>query len=117
MAKSHFIIGIFCFAALALVSDVHGMQSSQKTIVQLASNDPALSTFVTALKAANLTETLSGAGSFTVFAPTNKAFSNIPKATLAHLLDPANVRELVDLLEYHVLTMTLQSKELGPLIP
>ena len=112
MAKSHFIIGIFCFAALALVSDVHGMQSSQKTIVQLASNDPALSTFVTALKAANLTETLSGAGSFTVFAPTNKAFSNIPKATLAHLLDPANVRELVDLLEYHVLTMTLQSKEL-----
>merc|ERR1712195_26961 len=115
MIQSLSATSIFCFAALALASSVHG----RPNIVELASNDPALSTFVTALKAAgaskntNLIATLSSPlFAFTVFAPTNKAFSLIPKATLAHLLDPANVNELVDVLTYHVLSTPLQSKEL-----
>merc|ERR1712195_12422 len=115
MIQSLSATSIFCFAALALASSVHG----RPNIVELASNDPDLSTFVTALKAAgaskdiNLIATLSSPlFAFTVFAPTNKAFSRIPKATLAHLLDPANVNELVDILKYHVLSTPLKLKDL-----
>merc|ERR1712195_471045 len=93
-------------------SAVQTRPSSLPDIVQLASNDPALSTFVTALKAAQLTAFIGGGGPFTVFAPTNKAFSLLPAATLAHLLDPANIKELQDVLKFHVLPIALQSKDL-----
>merc|ERR1719272_2351551 len=96
-----------------LGSAVQPIQSGERTIVQLVSSDPELSTLVAALKAAQLTDTLSG-GSFTVFAPTNKAFSLLPSAVLAHLLAPANIKELQTLLEYHVLSRAIQSKELLP---
>merc|ERR1712166_631477 len=117
MIQSLSITSVFCFAALALASSVHG--NPLMNIVELASNDPNLSTFVTALKASeaskdiNLIATLSSPlFAFTVFAPTNKAFALIPEATLAHLLDPANVNELVDILKYHVLSTPIEAKEL-----
>ena len=72
-----------------------------KTIVDLAAATPDLPTLVIALKAGKLVDTLSGAGPFTVFAPTNEAFARIPKATLDHLLDPKNIRELGDVITYH----------------
>merc|ERR1711907_739278 len=74
-----------------------------KNIVDLAVSDKDLSTLVTALKAGNLTGALSGKGPFTVFAPTNEAFAKLPKSTLAHLLDPKNIKELQAVLEYHVI--------------
>merc|ERR1712238_408693 len=70
--------------------------------VQLAQSVPDLSTLVTALTAGELTTTLSSRGPFTVFAPTNEAFAKLPAATLTHLLDPANVKELDAVLTYHV---------------
>merc|ERR1712195_396958 len=73
-----------------------------KTIVDLAVATADLSTLVAALKAGGLVETLSGKGPFTVFAPTNEAFGKLPKATLAHLLEPANKKELDAILTYHV---------------
>merc|ERR1711865_611215 len=75
-----------------------------KTIVDLAVATPDLSTLVAALKAGGLVETLSGKGPFTVFAPTNEAFAKLPPATLAHLLMPANVKELDAILTYHVVS-------------
>merc|ERR1712195_208767 len=75
-----------------------------KTIVDLAVATPDLSTLVAALKAGGLVETLSGKGPFTVFAPTNEAFAKLPPATLAHLLKPANVKELDAILTYHVVS-------------
>ena len=73
-----------------------------KTIVDLAVATPDLSTLATVLKAGRLVDALlSGAGPFTVFAPTNEAFARIPKATLDHLLDPKNIRELSDVITYH----------------
>merc|ERR1712166_347105 len=78
--------------------------STGKDIVELAIATPDLSTLVTALKAGALVDTLSGEGPFTVFAPTNEAFAKLPAATLTHLLDPANVKELDALLEYHVVS-------------
>jgi len=87
----------FLFAALSAVAGA-------SNIVDLAVATPDLSTLVTALKAGGLVDTLSGKGPFTVFAPTNEAFAKLPAATLAHLLDPANVKELDAILTYHVVS-------------
>merc|ERR1712166_1646744 len=74
-----------------------------KNIVELASGISDLSTLVTALKAGELITALSAKGPFTVFAPTNKAFLALPNGTLAHLLDPVNIKQLQAVLEYHVI--------------
>jgi uncharacterized surface protein with fasciclin (FAS1) repeats len=91
------ILTLACLAVL-------GASAPTKNIVQLAQSVPDLSTLVTALTAGELTTTLSGKGPFTVFAPTNEAFAKLPAATLAHLLDPKNIRELQAVLEYHVIS-------------
>jgi uncharacterized surface protein with fasciclin (FAS1) repeats len=72
------------------------------TIVAIAASDPDFSTLVTALKAADLIDTLDGTGPFTVFAPTNEAFAKLPDGVLANLLKPENKAQLVALLTYHV---------------
>lgn len=72
----------------------------QGTIVDVAVGNPAFSTLVTALQAADLVTTLQGKGPFTVFAPTNDAFAKIPPALLNFLL--ANPEELSSVLLYHV---------------
>jgi uncharacterized surface protein with fasciclin (FAS1) repeats len=66
-----------------------------------ASNNPALSTLVSAVDAAGLVDTLNGEGPFTIFAPTNDAFAEIPQSTLDSLLaDPTG--DLTKILTYHV---------------
>lgn len=83
-----------------------------KTIVSIAAGNKKFSTLVTALKAAGLVETLSAAGPFTVFAPTNAAFAKLPKATLAKLLKPENKEQLKKILTYHVVSGAVTSKML-----
>ncbi len=77
-----------------------GGTTSNQTIVQIAQANPNFSTLVTALQAAGLVETLSGAGPYTVFAPTNAAFDALPPGTLNSLL--ANRTALISVLTYHV---------------
>lgn len=72
------------------------------TIVELAGGTADLSTLVSAVTAADLGETLSGAGPFTVFAPTNAAFEAVPKAARDELMSPAGKRDLTGILTYHV---------------
>lgn len=72
------------------------------TIVGVAIGNPDFSTLVAAVKAAGLVETLSSAGPFTVFAPTNAAFGKLPAGTVDTLLKPENVEKLKGLLTYHV---------------
>jgi uncharacterized surface protein with fasciclin (FAS1) repeats len=79
----------------------HGDAASQ-TIVDIAVGNPDFSTLVTALKAADLVGTLSGAGPFTVFAPTNDAFAKLPAGTVEDLLKPENKAKLTAVLTYHV---------------
>jgi uncharacterized surface protein with fasciclin (FAS1) repeats len=86
--------------------------TANRTIVDLAVVTPGLSTLVTALKSGNLVATLSGAGPFTVFAPTNEAFAAVPAATLASLLDPKNIKQLQDVLTYHVVSGTVFAKDI-----
>ncbi len=74
------------------------------TIVDVASGNPDFSTLVAAVTAAGLVETLSGAGPFTVFAPTNGAFEKLPAGTVDGLLKPENVEKLKGLLTYHVVS-------------
>ena len=76
-------------------------------IVKLAQSVSSLSTLVTAVFAANLTGVLSSPGPFTVFAPNNDAFNQIPPATINSLLDPANILELIEILELHVVSGTV----------
>ena len=74
-----------------------------ETIVDLASKDPAnFSTLVAAINAAGLVETLNGEGPFTVFAPTNAAFAELPAGVLDALLLPENKDVLTQILTYHV---------------
>jgi uncharacterized surface protein with fasciclin (FAS1) repeats len=75
---------------------------SQKNIVQVASASPDHSTLVAAVKAADLVDALSNAGPFTVFAPTNAAFDQLPKGTVEDLLKPEKKEALQNILQYHV---------------
>jgi uncharacterized surface protein with fasciclin (FAS1) repeats len=77
---------------------------SEPTIVEIAAGNSDFSTLVAAVKAAGLVETLSGEGPFTVFAPTNAAFSKLPAETLASLLKPENKEKLAAILKYHVVS-------------
>ena len=71
-------------------------------IVGVASGNADFSTLVSAVKAAGLVETLSGAGPFTVFAPTNAAFDKLPAGTVDGLLKPESLDKLKSVLTYHV---------------
>lgn len=80
-------------------------------VVQMAQANPAFSTLVSSVVKANLAATLSGAGPFTVFAPTNPAFEAIA-TTVAGLTDA----QLTTVLTYHVLGSQVLSKDLGPVL-
>merc|ERR1712160_151728 len=84
-----------------------------KNVVQVAESVTDLSTLVDALTKADLVGTLSAAGTFTVFAPTNSAFQALDADTLAALLEPAGKADLVDILKYHVLATQVLSTDLA----
>ena len=73
-----------------------------QTVVDIAVADGRFTTLVTALGAADLVGVLSGEGPFTVFAPTDDAFNNLPEGTLDSLL--ADIPALTDVLLYHVVS-------------
>ena len=84
-----------------------------KDIVGLAVDTDILSTLVAAVKAGELVETLQGDGPFTVFAPTNEAFNQLPAGTLENLLKPENKDQLVAILTYHVVPGKVMSSDLS----
>ncbi|MFK0011538.1 fasciclin domain-containing protein [Streptomyces sp. NPDC091027] len=79
-------------------------------VATAASNNPALSTLVAAVKQAGLVDTLNNAKDITVFAPTNDAFAKIPKADLDKVL--ADKEQLTKILTYHVVGQRLTPKQL-----
>ncbi|MFE0651420.1 fasciclin domain-containing protein [Streptomyces sp. NPDC059534] len=79
-------------------------------VATAASNNPALSTLVAAVKQAGLVDTLNNARNITVFAPTNDAFAKIPKADLDKVL--ADKDTLTKILTYHVVGRKLTPKQL-----
>ncbi|WP_162418885.1 fasciclin domain-containing protein [Cyclobacterium roseum] len=86
--------------------------SADKDIVDLAAGTDFLSTLVAAVKAGGLVDVLKGDGPFTVFAPTDEAFANLPEGTLESLLKPENKDQLVKILTYHVVPGSIKSSDL-----
>jgi uncharacterized surface protein with fasciclin (FAS1) repeats len=85
-----------------------------KTIVELASASKQFKTLVAAVKAAELTDTLSGEGTFTLFAPNDTAFNKLPKGTLKKLLKPENKVALQKILKYHLLPSEVMAADVKP---
>ena len=83
-----------------------------KDIIQNAVNSKDHTTLVAAVKAAGLVDTLSGAGPFTVFAPTNAAFDALPAGTVDTLLKPENKADLTKVLTYHVVAGRMTAQDL-----
>ena len=87
-----------------------------KNIVENAVNSKDHTTLVAAVKAAGLVDTLSGAGPFTVFAPTNEAFAKLPAGTVDNLLKPENKDQLNKVLTYHVVAANALSDAINKMI-
>lgn len=83
-----------------------------KNIVENAMNPTDHTTLVAAVKAAGLVDTLEGPGPFTVFAPTNAAFSKLPAGTVDTLLKPENKDALTKVLTYHVVAGRMSAMDL-----
>ncbi len=94
-------------AALAL--SLAASAANAANIVEIAAGDERFSTLVAAVTAADLVDTLSGPGPFTVFAPVNDAFAALPEGTLDTLLKPENKGQLSDILLYHVVPGQIES--------
>jgi uncharacterized surface protein with fasciclin (FAS1) repeats len=84
-----------------------------KDIIDNAVNSKDHTTLVAAVKAAGLVDTLKGAGPFTVFAPTNAAFSKLPAGTVNTLVKPENKAMLTKILTYHVVAGRMTAKDIA----
>ena len=90
------------FFNISLLSIVLSANPVEMNIVETAVSNDNFSTLVAAVQAAELVDALSSDGPFTVFAPTNDAFNNLPDGTLSTLLQPENQETLQSILTYHV---------------
>ncbi len=99
------IYALFCAAMMALPTSAAYAEHHEMTkdIVDTAAAAGTFTTLVTAVQAAELVDTLKGAGPFTVFAPTDEAFAKLPAGTVENLLKPENKAQLAAVLTYHVI--------------
>ena len=81
-------------------------------IAQLVNEEKNMTTLKKTVLASGLDQVLSGKGPFTVFAPTDKAFSKMDKTAIENLLKPENKTKLTDLLNHHVVVGKINFKDL-----
>lgn len=93
---------LFALLMIGAFSFTTAMAQETPNIVGVAVGNDNFTTLVAAVKAADLVETLSSEGPFTVFAPVNAAFDKLPDGTVATLLKPENKGTLTAVLTYHV---------------
>jgi uncharacterized surface protein with fasciclin (FAS1) repeats len=86
-------------------------EQASSNILETAAAAGSFTTLAAAINAAGLTETLSGPGPFTVFAPTDDAFAKLPAGTVENLLKPENKDKLVGVLTYHVVPGSVMAKD------
>ena len=96
--------------ALIMLPVASNAMDHKKDIIDTAVANGSFKTLVAAVKAAGLVDTLKGKGPFTLFAPTDAAFSSLPEGTVANLLKPENKAKLVAILTHHVLAGAVPSK-------
>ncbi len=106
------------FAAPAIADPMVGgaPMYASRNIIENAVHSKDHTTLVAAVKAAELVDTLEGAGPFTVFAPTNEAFARLPAGTVESLLKPENKAQLTAVLTYHVVPGRLTAADIDGLI-
>lgn len=102
--------------ASALLAAVSTSAFAEGTIVDVAAGSKDHTTLVAAVKAAGLAETLSGAGPFTVFAPTNAAFEALPAGTVDTLLKPESKDQLTKILTCHVVPAKAMAADVAKMI-
>lgn len=85
---------------------------SSMSLVDVAANSQSFATLAQAIQSAGLAETLSGEGPYTVFAPTDEAFAELPSGALEMLLQPENQSLLQQVLQYHVVAGELLASEI-----
>ncbi|MGY8791430.1 MAG: fasciclin domain-containing protein [Pseudomonadales bacterium] len=85
----------------------------KKDIVDTAIDAGSFTTLVAAIQAAGLVDTLKSEGPFTVFAPTDEAFTALPEGTVETLLLPENKDKLISILTYHVVSGKVLSGDLS----
>lgn len=86
--------------------------NSDNNIVTVTSANDSFSTLNRALQATGLDRDLQGEGEYTVFAPTNAAFADLPAGTLDRLLQPENRETLSKILRYHLVSQKINSSQL-----
>ncbi len=97
-------------AGTPALANHHG--GKMKNVVETAIASPQHETLVAAVTAADLAATLSGAGPFTIFAPTDAAFASLPAGTVETLLRPENKSTLQAVLTYHVVPGKVSAADL-----
>src|SRR6202451_2435856 len=116
---------VLSIVAIAVTSALAGMKNPvvggkemypTKNIVENAVNSADHTTLVAAVKAAGLVDTLESSGPFTVFAPTNEAFAKLPAGTVNTLLMAENKATLTKILTYHVVSGSMDSKDIAKAI-
>jgi uncharacterized surface protein with fasciclin (FAS1) repeats len=102
--------------AVAMIAPQRAIAADQTApdIVAAATSKPELTTFVSAVKAAELVSALQGQGPFTVFAPTNEAFAKLPAGQLEDLLKPENRMKLATILKGHVIKGRVKAADVKP---
>lgn len=124
MLKSKFtktaLIGSLTLSAVAMTLPAHAdvmvggaAMYENKDIIDNAVNSKDHTTLVAAVKAAGLVDTLKSKGPFTVFAPTNDAFAQLPDGTVDTLLKPENKSALQGVLTYHVVPGKISAADLS----
>jgi uncharacterized surface protein with fasciclin (FAS1) repeats len=88
--------------------------AGSETITEIVQGNQDFSTLLKAVGAAELAETLAGEGPFTLFAPTDEAFTALPDGTLESLLEPANQDQLTGILTYHVVPAEVPAADVMP---
>ena len=104
---------VVSIAVIALSVSIGAASATSKNIVETAVQSGKFNTLVAALKAAGLVNTLNGKGPFTVFAPSDTAFSKLPAGTVDGLLKPENKAKLVSILAYHVIPGKIMSGDIA----
>jgi len=124
--RKRWILTIAAIAALSVVAaactseeepapaEAEMPEMTEMTIAEVVADSPDFSTLLTAVEAADLAETLSGEGPYTVFAPTDEAFAALPEGTLDSLLEPSSKDDLAGILTYHVVAGEIMAADVEP---
>lgn len=107
--KIRYLVVLLTISMVLVSGCVQTEQQTEKNIVETAQDSDSFNTLVQAVQEAELVETLSGEGPFTVFAPTDEAFDKLPEGTLEELLN--DKEKLRKVLTYHVVSGKYMANE------